>query len=619
MIRKSKRASTEQTEETSTIPKKIKKNTQDDSKVNSQDSGDSKVKKVKNIKTNKDGKIKKTGKSPPKNYKSNNSNTEKTNWNEFKMKKKELKMKRKQAKGMYDVVVEAKKIAEALRVKHLKGGNEERNKLVNQLHGLLYDKDHYSKLVLSHDMARVVQYLLKFGSENVRNNIAKELIPVSVDMLQSKYGRYCFKNMLKYGNGETRSAAINTLYGHAVKLTSHVVSAANFEYAYSTWASPQQKQHLIQEFFGDMYRQAKDNTVKHLRDVYKDSPSMKNGVLSATKANLSRILNKDLLDSQLVQSVLHQFITECSNEDRTELISQLSPHVVIISNSKDGARVAMNCIWHGSNKDRKIIVKALKEHTLDLCKHEHGHCTVITILDAADDTVLVNKLITSQILTHAKELATDEWGRKVLLWLTSPADHTHFHPIFIKELEDGRQTSTSKKEVPIRRKELLQYCSPDLLKLIHSDSSFWLSTASVAFITVSVLKSGTNEEDFTSALESVAKVIVDSNWKIKEEEKDIMGIEHAGLHMILKKLAQHDKMISETCNSSFGKSVLDLISDETIKIWLTLNRGCFLLVTIYENGTESVQKQIKEKLKSHLSFLKKQKSSGAQILLKKFK
>lgn len=111
-------------------------------------------------------------------------------------------------------------------------------------------------------------------------------------------------------------------------------------------------------------------------------------------------------------------------------------------------------------------------------------------MDAADDTVLVNKLITSQILTNAKELATDEWGRKVLLWLTSPADHTHFHPVFIKELKDGRQASTSKKEVPIRRKELLQFCSPDLLKLIRSDSSFWLSTASVAFITLSVLKSG---------------------------------------------------------------------------------------------------------------------------------
>lgn len=54
-------------------------------------------------------------------------------------------------------------------------------------------------------------------------------------------------------------------------------------------------------------------------------------------------------------------------------------------------------------------------------------------------------------------------------------------------------------------------------------------------------------------------------------------------------------------------------------MWLTLNRGCFLLLVIYENGTESVQTQMKEKLKSYLSLLKKQKSSGAQLLLKKLK
>lgn len=64
-------------------------------------------------------------------------------------------------------------------------------------------------------------------------------------------------------------------------------------------------------------------------------------------------------------------------------------------------------------------------------------------------------------------------------------------------------------------------------------------------------------------MESVSKVIVDSNWTIKEDDKDIVGIEHAGLHMILKKLAQHDKTIDDSCNS-FGKSILDLISEETV-------------------------------------------------------
>lgn len=173
-------------------------------------------------------------------------------------------------------------------------------------------------------------------------------------MLQSKYGIYCIKRLLKYGSSTTRSQVIDAMYGHAVKLASHAVSAPVVEYAFSTWASPIQKQYLTQEFYGDLYKNSKDANVKHLRDTYKDNTSLKAGTLGATKANLMRILNKTLLDSGLVQSVLHQFLTECSEEDRKELIAQLAPHVVVISNSKDGARAAMQCIWHGTNKDRKV-------------------------------------------------------------------------------------------------------------------------------------------------------------------------------------------------------------------------------------------------------------------------
>lgn len=81
---------------------------------------------------------------------------------------------------------------------------------------------------------------------------------------------------------------------------------------------------------------------------------MKTAALGATKANIQRILNKTLLDSHLVQTVFLQFLQECTADDRSELITQISPHVVVLSNSKEGARAAMICIWHGTNKDRKV-------------------------------------------------------------------------------------------------------------------------------------------------------------------------------------------------------------------------------------------------------------------------
>lgn len=287
--------------------------------------------------------------------KNTKSNTNKpADWNEFKKKKKELRLKRKQNNSLFEIVIKAKQIGETLRKKALQGGKQERDKLVNELHELLGGQGNYVKFVLAHDMARIVQYMLKFGNEKIRNDIASEITPSVVQMLQSKYGRYCVKRLFKYGNGKTRSNAIKAMYGNAVKLASHVVSARIFEYIYSTWTQPLEKIHLIQEFFGDLYKQTKDDNIKHLRDIYKNSPEMKTAALGAVKANLSRVLNKDLLDSGLIQSVLYQYLTECNESNRNELIPQLSPHAVILSNSKDGSRTVMDCIWHGTNKDRKV-------------------------------------------------------------------------------------------------------------------------------------------------------------------------------------------------------------------------------------------------------------------------
>lgn len=95
-------------------------------------------------------------------------------WNQFKKQKKELKLKRKQvkAKDGFDVIIKAKKLGEELRRKSLKG-EEKRLQLTNELHSMLKERGHYAKFVLAHDTARLVQWLLKYGSEIVVKQIAK--------------------------------------------------------------------------------------------------------------------------------------------------------------------------------------------------------------------------------------------------------------------------------------------------------------------------------------------------------------------------------------------------------------------------------------------------------------
>lgn len=116
--------------------------------------------------------------------------------------------------------------------------------------------------------------------------------------------------------------------------------------------------------------------------------------------------------------------------------------------------------------------------------------------------------------------------------------------------------------------------------------------------------------------------------KEKAREKRLLlnplvpGVEQAGMHIALKKIIKLDQEKrqeeGEDC-SQFGGAVLEQLSDEVIKSWITQNRPSFLLLLIFENSPEPVQKELKQKLKSLKGDLKKAGHAGAKLLLEKLK
>lgn len=72
------------------------------------------------------------------------------------------------------------------------------------------------------------------------------------------------------------------------------VAAPIFEHMYSAWACALERSQLRQEFYGDMYKQDKESNVNSLDDIFQKTPTMKEAILSAVKANMSRILDKSV-------------------------------------------------------------------------------------------------------------------------------------------------------------------------------------------------------------------------------------------------------------------------------------------------------------------------------------
>lgn len=87
-----------------------------------------------------------------------------------------------------------------------------------------------------------------------------------------------------------------------------------------------------------------------------------------------------------------------TDQERWELLQLIQEHAVHFVHTKDGASVTKEGILRSGAKERKALLKNLKEWVKDICNNEHGHLVLIKIFDVVDDTTMVQKSILSVVL-----------------------------------------------------------------------------------------------------------------------------------------------------------------------------------------------------------------------------
>lgn len=55
-----------------------------------------------------------------------------------------------------------------------------------------------------------------------------------------------------------------------------------------------------------------------------------------------------------MHAVLLDYLNECNEEDRGEIIAAFLPHIAALASTKDGVHAAMLCFWHSIVKDRRV-------------------------------------------------------------------------------------------------------------------------------------------------------------------------------------------------------------------------------------------------------------------------
>nr|XP_013801042.1 PREDICTED: pumilio domain-containing protein KIAA0020 homolog [Apteryx mantelli mantelli] len=551
--------------------------------------------------------------------------SKKPKWNEFKKKRKELKQSRQlNDKSNYDIIVKSKQIWETVRRK--KCDKEKREKLMNELQKLLHGK--IKSLAFAHDSTRVIQCFIQYGNDKQRQETFEELKDSLVELSKSKYSRNIVKKFLMYGTKPQVAEIIKSFKGHVRKMLRHAEASAVVEYAYNDKAILEQRNMLTEELYGNTFQVYKKvlsvQDIKCLRycpfsvkicELKKTEK--REAILDEMKQILTPMAQKEaVIKHSLVHKVFLDFFTHALPKQRSEMIEAIREAVIYLAHTHDGARVAMHCLWHGTPKDRKVIVKTMKTYIEKIATGEFSHLVLLAAFDCIDDTKLVKQLIVSEINASLPSIINNKHGKKVLLYLLSPRDPAHFVPEIITLLQQGDGNAYSKKNVELRRHELLEAISSPLLEYLQEHTQEVVMDKSTFVLVADIL--GAALGDIQPALDAIANLAA-------EElvpggcDGQLHIAEHPAGHLVLKWLIEQDEKMRESGKEvCFGRTLVERVGIENMKSWAEVNRGAIVLCCLLRSIDQKVANTVRKGLKSLVPKLKQNKNAkGIEALLEK--
>uniref|UniRef100_A0AAY4DGE8 PUM-HD domain-containing protein n=1 Tax=Denticeps clupeoides TaxID=299321 RepID=A0AAY4DGE8_9TELE len=514
------------------------------------------------------------------------SEAKKPKWADLKEKKKILKQNRQQneMKEIYSIVANSKKVWESLRRKDC--NKEKRAELMKELHKMLRGK--VKSIAFAHDSTRVLQCFIQFANEKQRQDVLEELKDHLVELSKSKYGRNIVKKFLMYGNKQQVAAVMVAFKGKVRQMLRHSSASSIVEYAYNNKAILAQRLMLTEELYGNTFQVFKSAVCPTLDKVLESNPEKLSNIMEEIKQTLVPM----------------------------EMIESIREAVVYMAHTHDGARVAMYCLWHGTPKDRKVIVKTLKTYVDKFAMGEFAHLVLLAAFDCIDDTKLVKQAILSELIASLSDIISNKHGRKVLLYLLRPRDPGHLLPEIIHLLEQGDGNAHSKKDVNIRRQELLEAVSPPLLKHLCESACSMVIDKSLCGVVSCILRDAVG--DLRPAMEVVAGMAAEE-FVPGGIDSQLHIVEHPAGHLVLKWLIDQDRHLQETSREEcFSQVLLEKVGLEKLKTWTSVNRGAIVLCCLLQSANEGVAAEVREALKSFVPDLQKmQNSKGVEVLLEK--
>ncbi|XP_008810199.2 pumilio homolog 24 [Phoenix dactylifera] len=366
--------------------------------------------------------------------------------------------RKKKRKPNYSLEKELASLWEKMRCYNIQ--KEDRSKLVTETLKKMNGK--FLDIVGSHVSARVLQTCVKYCCQAERDTVFEALRPHFLTLSRKKYAVHLVKKLLDTATKKQLEWFISSLHGHVASLLRHTVGSAVIEHVYHL-ANGSQKQSLLMEMYSAELQLFKDLTLTNsgrLVDIISKLGLQKSSVLQHMTTVIQPLLEKGIVDYSIIHTALVEYFTIADRSSAADVIQQLIPLLVQDSSAadesqpvpqlpkkmknkkkklqlpllvrmmrtRDGLKVGILCVKHGSAKERKKIIKGMKGNTRKLALEQYGSLLLICILSVVDDTKLVTKIVIRELQTVLKELVLDKNGRRPLLQLLHPLCSRYLSP-----------------------------------------------------------------------------------------------------------------------------------------------------------------------------------------------
>ncbi|KAM3279718.1 hypothetical protein ACQJBY_046845 [Aegilops geniculata] len=330
------------------------------------------------------------------------------------------KMKRK---PNYNLEKELAVLWEKMRCRDV--SKENRSKLVTEALRKMDGK--YFEIAGSHVTARVLQTCVKWCSQPERDAVFVALQPHLLHLSRKKYAVFLVKKLIKLATKKQLSLFISSLHGHVASLLRHTIGAAVVDCAFHQ-ATPPQKRSLLLELYSTELQLFKDLTEQKscsLLETISKLGLQKSSVLQYMTTVIQPLLEKGIVEYSIVHTVILEYLTIADKTSASDVICQLIPHLtqgssvvdgdelsgvaevptkskakkkrssepllIRIMQTREGLKIGLACLKHGSAKDRKKIIKSLKGQNMKLALGDYGCLFLACLLSIVDDTKLVTK------------------------------------------------------------------------------------------------------------------------------------------------------------------------------------------------------------------------------------